>query len=88
MNWDSTGTNAKVVNAFNDYKDFVFRIATLYAGTRLIETVDMGALGQSFKLPLSNDFDEVMTTIRASRTTVPAPAISLFSRPWCVRPLR
>lgn len=64
MKWNSSGTNANVVNAFNDYKDFILRIATLYAGTRLIEAVDLWELGESFELAISDDFDKGMTTIR------------------------
>lgn len=64
MNWEPRSTNPAVLAALNDYRDFVMRIATLYAGTRLIEAIDLSALGASTKLALSNDFPESMTTVR------------------------
>ncbi len=64
MNWIPTGLNPQVVEAFNDYRSFVLRIATLYAGARLIEAVDLSAFADSFKLAISDDFPEGATTIR------------------------
>lgn len=64
VTWNSSGRNADVVGAFNDYKDFVLRIATVYAGTRLVEAVDLNELDTSFELAISDDFDRRMTTIR------------------------
>jgi hypothetical protein len=64
MNWIPTGQNPQVVEAFEDYRSFLLRIATLYAGARLIEAVDLSALGDSFRLAISDDFPEGATTIR------------------------
>jgi hypothetical protein len=65
MNFETSCANPNIVDAFNDYKDFLFRVATLYAGTRLVEHIDLsGSLGPSFKLAISNDFDEYYTTVR------------------------
>lgn len=64
MNWTSTGKNDDVVAAFEEYRHFILRISTLYAGSRLIEAVDLEPLGHDFKLAISSDFDEGMTTIR------------------------
>lgn len=64
MNCDTSCTNLAIVDAFSDYKDFLFRVATLYAGTRLVEAIDLSALGPSFKLAISDDFPEYYTTIR------------------------
>ncbi len=65
MNIDTSCTNPDVVGAFTDYKDFLFRVATLYAGTRIVEAIDLsGSLGPSFKLAISDDFPEHYTTIR------------------------
>ncbi|MGM9513101.1 hypothetical protein ACS5PK_02485 [Roseateles sp. DB2] len=66
MNWNSTGTNPQAVEAFNDYRELLMRVATLYAGARLIESADLSALGDdNFKLSLSNNFPEEATTIRS-----------------------
>ena len=64
MNWEPKSKNPAILAALNDYRDFVMRIATLFAGTRLIEAIDLSALGSSTKLALSDDFPESMTTIR------------------------
>lgn len=64
MDWIPTGRNPQVVEAFNDYRSFLLRIATLYAGARLIEAIDLSPLGESFKLAISNDFPKEATTIR------------------------
>lgn len=64
MNWDTTCQNASVVEAFNDYRDLVSSIATLYAGSRLVESVDLSVLGSTSRLAISNDFPDCLTTIR------------------------
>jgi|APLak6261667961_1056064.scaffolds.fasta_scaffold01891_2 hypothetical protein len=64
MNWDTACSNATIVEAFGDYKDLLHRIATLYAGSRLIESIDLSALGSNFALPISNNFSDGYTTIR------------------------
>lgn len=64
MNWTPTGKNPQVVEAFNNYSSFLLRVATLYAGARLIEAVDLSGLGDSFKLAISDDFPEEATTVR------------------------
>lgn len=64
INWESRSTNPAIQAALHDYRDFVMRIATAYAGSRLIEAIDLSALGASTKLALSDDFSESMTTIR------------------------
>lgn len=64
MNWDTRGTNQTVVGAFNDYKDLLFQVATLYAGTKLIESFDLSTSDRDEQLAISNDFSERMTTIR------------------------
>lgn len=64
MNWIPTGPNPQVVEAFNDYRSFLLEIATLYAGARLIESVDLSAFADSFKLAISDDFPESATTVR------------------------
>lgn len=40
------------------------RIATLYAGTRLVESIDLSLLDGSTNIAISDDFPEGMTTIR------------------------
>ncbi|HKW84424.1 MAG TPA: hypothetical protein VJN68_11795 [Burkholderiaceae bacterium] len=64
MNWTPTGTNPLIVEAFDNYRSFLLRIATLYAGARLIEAVDLSALGDSFALAISDDLPEGATTVR------------------------
>lgn len=64
MDWTPKTTNPAVLEALTNYRDFVMRIATLYAGTRLIESIDLSELGGATKLAISNDFPEGMTTIR------------------------
>ncbi|WP_353404883.1 hypothetical protein [Duganella hordei] len=64
MNWEPKSKNPALLTALDDYRDFVMRIATVYAGTRLIENIDLSALHASTKLALSDDFSESMTTIR------------------------
>lgn len=64
MNWDTTCKNPAVVEAFNNYKNLLARIATLYAGSRLIESIDLSGLGANFPLAMSDDFPEGYTTIR------------------------
>lgn len=64
MNWTPKTTNTAIISALSDYRDFVMRIATLYAGTRLVELIDLSALGSETKIAISNDFSEGMTTIR------------------------
>lgn len=64
MNFDTSCPNLAILSAFTAYKDFIFRVATLYAGTRLVESLDLSALGLSFKLAISDDFPEYYTTIR------------------------
>lgn len=64
MNWTPKTTNPAILTAFSDFRDFVMRIATLYAGTRLIESIDLFELGGETKIAVSDDFPEEMTTIR------------------------
>ena len=64
MNWTPKSENPTVIAALADYRDFLMRVATLYAGSRLIEQIDLSALGNSTKLAISNDFTDGMTTIR------------------------
>src|SRR6218665_2273147 len=70
--------NPQVVAAFNDYRSYLLRIATLYAGARLIEALDLSALGEIFKLAISDDFPETATTIR----TVPHLNPNFVSREY------
>ena len=53
MKWDIRTANIEVRNIFGAYKDFVMDIATHYAGTRLIEHVDLSELSPNIKLALS-----------------------------------
>jgi hypothetical protein len=62
MNWDTTCANPVIAGAFSDYKDFVLRIATLYAGSRLIEAADLSGFSD-LELKISNDFPDPYTTI-------------------------
>jgi hypothetical protein len=64
MEWETACTNEAVVNAFNDYRSLLDRIATLYAGSRLIESIDLSALGADTGLAISDDFSEGFTTVR------------------------
>lgn len=64
MNWTPKTTDPAILAALSDYRDFVMRIATIYAGTRLIESIDISALDRTTKLAISDDFSEGMTTIR------------------------
>lgn len=64
MHWKTTCENASVVEAFNDYRDLLSRIATLYAGSRLVESIDLSPLGSTSRLAISDDFPECYTTIR------------------------
>lgn len=64
MNWNTTCKNSSIVEAFNDYRDLLSRIATLYAGSRLVESIDLSALGSTSRLAISNDFPECYTTVR------------------------
>ncbi|THF62783.1 hypothetical protein E6C76_16040 [Pseudothauera nasutitermitis] len=64
MDWKPKTTNPAILTALSDYRDFLMRIATLYAGTRLVELIDLFALGGETKIAISDDFPEGMTTIR------------------------
>jgi len=64
MNWEPESKNVAILKAFGDYRDFVMRIATLHAGTRLVEQLDFSALAPTTNLPLSDNFPEGMTTVR------------------------
>ncbi|WP_145928677.1 hypothetical protein OH491_01445 [Termitidicoccus mucosus] len=64
MNWEVTHKNPKVVAAFTAYKTFVLDIATHYAGSRLIEHLDISSLGDESQLAISDNYPEPVTTIR------------------------
>lgn len=64
MNWTPRTTNPAILAALSDYRDFVMRITTIYAGTRLVELIDLSGLGGETKIAISDDFSEGMTTIR------------------------
>lgn len=64
MNWEVTHHNPAVIAAFNAYRSFVLSVATQYAGSRLMEQLDLSSLGDDLPLAISDDFPEVITTIR------------------------
>lgn len=64
MNWEITHPNPRVASAFSAYRSFVLGIATHYAGSRLMEKLDLSALGDDLRLSISDDFPETVTTIR------------------------
>jgi len=64
MNWEITHHDPRVVSAFSAYRNFVLGIATHCSGSRLIEQLDLSALGDDLRLSISDDFPEAVTTIR------------------------
>lgn len=64
MNWEIFHSDPRVVSAFSAYRNFVLGIATHYAGSRLMEQLDLSALGDDLRLSISNDFPEAVTTVR------------------------
>jgi hypothetical protein len=64
MNWEISHPDPRVVSAFSAYRSFVLGIATQYAGSRLMEQLDLSALGDDLCLSVSDDFPEAVTTIR------------------------
>lgn len=64
MNWELNHHNPAVAAAFTAYRGFVLNIATHYAGSRLMEHLDLSSLGDDLHLAISDDFPEFITTIR------------------------
>ena len=64
MDWDITIANPRVSTAFGAYHAFVMNVATHYAGSRLLEQLDLAKLGSDSQLALSNNFSAGYTTIR------------------------
>lgn len=64
MNWDFIPANVEVASAYAAYKNYVMSVATHYAGSRLIEGIDLAFFDEDQKLALSSNFDEPLTTIR------------------------
>lgn len=64
MNWEITHHNPSVAAAFSAYRSFVLSVATQYAGSRLMEQLDLSSVGDDLPLAISDDFPEVITTIR------------------------
>lgn len=64
MNWEATHHNPAVAAAFIAYRSFVLSVATQYAGSRLMEQLDLTSVGDDLPLAISDDFPEVITTIR------------------------
>lgn len=64
MNWEVSHQNPDVAAAFAAYRSFVLGIATHYAGSRLMEQLDLSSLGNTLRLSISDDFPEALTTIR------------------------
>lgn len=64
MNWEISHHDPRVMSAFSAYRNFVLGVATHYAGSRLMEKLDLSALGDDLRLSISDDFPEAVTTIR------------------------
>ncbi|MCX4141124.1 hypothetical protein M0D68_23225 [Paraburkholderia sp. SEWSISQ10-3 4] len=64
MDWNVSIRNEEVAPAYSTYRDFVLGVATHYAGSRLLEALDLEGLGSDIEIGLSNDFDGYFTTIR------------------------
>jgi hypothetical protein len=64
MDWNIPISNDEVAAAYNTYKDFVLGVATHYAGSRLLEMLDLAELGSDTEIALSDNFDDYFTTIR------------------------
>lgn len=67
MDWEITHRDPRVASAFAAYRDFVLGVATHYAGSRLMEQLDLSPLGDDLRLSISDDFPDGLTTIRSVR---------------------
>jgi hypothetical protein len=64
MDWNVPIRNEEVTTAYSAYKEFVLGVATHYAGSRLLETLDLEGLGSDVEIALSDNFGDYFTTIR------------------------
>ncbi|WP_175948781.1 hypothetical protein [Burkholderia pyrrocinia] len=64
MDWNITIGNQEVAAAYGAFKDYVLGVATHFAGSRLLEALDLAQLGPETEITLSNDFPDYFTTIR------------------------
>lgn len=64
MDWNVSISNPQVAAVYDAYKNFVMNVATHYAGSRLMEHVEIDRLEHDSELALSNDFSDGFTTIR------------------------
>ncbi|KVE79341.1 hypothetical protein WI98_02720 [Burkholderia vietnamiensis] len=53
-----------MATAYVAFNDFVLGVATHFAGSRLMEAIDLTALGTETEIALSRDFPDYFTTIR------------------------
>lgn len=63
MEWDVSISNPQVAAAYGAYRDFVMDVATHYAGSRLIECLEIDGLKSDSELALSDNFPDGLTTI-------------------------
>ncbi|RDT03580.1 hypothetical protein DWU95_10925 [Burkholderia contaminans] len=64
MDWNIPIANQEVATAYGSFKDYVLGVATHFAGSRLLEALDLTPLESETKIALSNDFADYFTTIR------------------------
>ncbi|MBR8333077.1 hypothetical protein KDW69_15640 [Burkholderia ambifaria] len=64
MDWNTPIANQEVAVAYGAFKDYVLGVATHFAGSRLLEALDLAPLEPETEIALSNDFSDYFTTIR------------------------
>ncbi|RBB36985.1 hypothetical protein DPV79_23585 [Burkholderia reimsis] len=64
MDWNIPIANEEVAAAYAAFKAYVLGVATHFAGSRLLEALDLASLGPETEIALSNDFSDYFTTVR------------------------
>jgi hypothetical protein len=64
MDWTIPIANKEVADAYSAFIEFLSGVATHFAGSRLLEALDLERLGEDTEIALSNDFPDHYTTIR------------------------
>lgn len=64
MDWNIPIANEEVAAAYNAFKDYILGVATHFAGSRLLEALDLSQFAPETEIALSNDFSDYFTTIR------------------------
>lgn len=64
MDWKIPIANKEVAAAYGAFIDYILGVATHFAGSTLLETLDLSPLGPETGIALSNNFADYFTTIR------------------------